>query len=246
MLPRSWLSPTPKEADIAAQSHNTGSLPVFSHEEPANSSLADTGRPIIERATTAALSTPHDAVLAELHGRTPKFDVSKQSADTNQSPPEGARDGTSQTGSATSPEPVYDPFSGGLAYILSQSSPPDQTGEVGTANFEQSKNELWSQLGRIRELQSEIAVMHVQMEGIGGGDGRMLKKAAHARTPTDNILGEEWPDPAEEEEDKWRERDAEFANLAQAFEGRHASIDNIMDKVRVTTMKDVCLLIVCA
>ena len=68
------------------------------------------------------------------------------------------------------------------------------------------------------------------MEGMGAGDGRTHKKS-HARTPTDNILSGEWPDPAEEEEDKKRERDSEFANLAQAFAGRHASIDNIMNKV---------------
>ena len=209
-------------------------------------------KPGAERAVTAALSTPHDAVLAELQGRTPKVGSSQLSgpAVTGPSPgsPERAQDTgttpaqTSPPTSDTSPEPVYDPFSGGLAYILPPRSPPEG-GDAG--GFEQSKDELWSQLGRIRELQSEIAVMHVQMEGLGAGDGRVPKKA-HTRTPTDNILSEGWPDPMEEEEDKNRERDAEFASLAQAFEGRHASINNIMNKVRTRCVYALAWLNICA
>ncbi|THG97731.1 hypothetical protein EW026_g4331 [Hermanssonia centrifuga] len=124
-----------------------------------------------------------------------------------------------------SPEPVYDPFSGHLAFILPPQAPTDP------AHDETTKHELWTQLGRIRELQSEIAIMHTRMEGIGLGEHRHPKKGP-VRTHTDTIVvGEEWADAAEEEHDKRKARDAEFENLAQAFEGRHAAIDEIMDKL---------------
>ena len=241
MFPRSWISPRSNEAELASEPPKQSSLPAYSHEEPAMSSAA--GRHPVERAITAALSTPHDAVLAEIHGHTPRLDASKPAADTSQGAadqgPEGSVQATSlSTGAA--PEPVYDPFSGGLAYILPPRSPSEQGAESVAPNFQQSKDELWSQLGRIRELQSEIAVMHVQMEGVGNGDGRVPKKV-HTRTPTDNIMGEDWPDPGQEEEDKKRARDAEFANLAQAFEGRHTSVDTIMKKVYISS--GICYLV---
>ena len=66
-----------------------------------------------------------------------------------------------------------------------------------------------------------------------GADGGRLAKKPPPRTHTDTIVvGEEWPDPVEEAAARERAQDAEFDNLAKAFEGRHAAIDGIMDKVR--------------
>ncbi|EKM48511.1 uncharacterized protein PHACADRAFT_33847 [Phanerochaete carnosa HHB-10118-sp] len=232
VLPKSWLAPRTNEATRPPESSKPATLPVPSYDDPAKVS-PNSAWLGAERAVTAALSTPHDAVLAELQGRTPKVGSSQLSgpAVMSSASPERAQDaGASPTQTSplteASPEPVYDPFSGGLAYVLPPRTPPD--GDAG--EFGQSTDELWAQLSRIRELQSEIAGMHVQMEGMGAADGRVLRKA-HARTPTDNVHSGEWPDPAEEEEDRKRERDTQFANLTQAFEGRHASIDNIMNKV---------------
>ncbi|KIP12527.1 hypothetical protein PHLGIDRAFT_113609, partial [Phlebiopsis gigantea 11061_1 CR5-6] len=126
--------------------------------------------------------------------------------------------------------PVYDPSTGTLAFVLPPGTPPPPPPPCADeGGFAQSKDELWARLGRIRGLQSEIAGMHVQMEGIGAGDA--LKKAQHARTPTEPAHEDDWPDLAQEEEEKRRERDLDFAHLAQAFQGRRAAIESIMDKL---------------
>ncbi|GJE99634.1 hypothetical protein PsYK624_159050 [Phanerochaete sordida] len=236
MLPKSWLTPRANDSALPPEPPPPAALPALGPEDAAKAAPGS-ARPGLERAVTAALATPHDAVLAELQGRTPRVGSSQLSgpAVTTPAPPAAGppqpQPQTSPLSSEASPEPVYDPFSGGLAYVLPPRSPEDAAAAAaGGGGFEQSKDELWARLARIRELQSEIAVMHLQMEGVGAGDGRVHRKA-HARTPTENILGDEWPDPEEEEADKKRERDSEFANLAQAFAGRHASIDNIMGKL---------------
>lgn len=232
MLPKSWLTPRANHNAPLPPEREQATVPTPGTALPASATPAS-ARPGLERAVTAALATPHDAVLAELQGRTPRVGPSQLLGPAVTTPNHAQDAGPSpatQTSPPTSdgsPEPVYDPFSGGLAYVLPPRTPPDD-GDAPAGTFEQSKDELWAQLGRIRELQSEIAVMHAHMEGIA--DGRVLKRA-HTRTPTENILTGEWPDPAEEEEDKQRERDSEFANLTQAFAGRHDSIGNIMNKL---------------
>lgn len=199
-------------------------------------------RPVIDRAITAAISTPHDAVLAELQGQRQDLNTSAK-IDANSSvlptipslgslergpgapsPSQGLRSAAATPNG--SPEPIYDPFTGTLAYVLPAQSPND----VDSSHFEQAKDELWSQLGRIRELQSEIAVMHVQMEGVGQSDSR--PKKGQGRTHSDTIVGEEWPDPEQIEQEQKKARDAEFESLAKAFEGRHTAIGKIMNKAR--------------
>lgn len=235
MLPREWLPVK------ASNKHNDSQPPQPSKEGPVapeRSSKADR-RPSLDRAITAAVSNPHDAVLAELQGQRPDVDTSaKIDADSSAalaipsvgslehpgaSPGPGARSATASPNAI--PEPIYDPFTGGLAYIF----PPSQ--DHDSSPFEQAKDELWSQLSRIRELQSEIANMHTQMEGVGVGDARKPKRGPQ-RTHSDTIVGDEWPDLAEVEHEQNKARDAEFASMAQAFEGRHAAIGKIMDKVR--------------
>lgn len=234
MLPRSWLAPNSNKPSFTQEPAKQSTLPARSTDDTA--ALPTTARPPIERAVTAALATPHDAVLAELQGRTPRTGTSHVSADAALGGDAPGTGQTQQTGTSLSalatPEPVWDPSTGNLAYIIPPRLVDGDAGGGSPRSFEQSKDELWARLGRIRELQSEIAGMHVQMEGIGAGEGRIMKRA-HVRTPTDNMLSEEWPEPGQEEEDKKKERDAEFSKLAQAFQGRHAAIDDIMTKVRV-------------
>lgn len=235
MLPKSWLTPKGGDTELPPQNEKQHTA-ATSIDDGAKS----TARPSLDRALSAALYTPHDAVLAELQGKkaTPDPAATRATLDapaaTRSASLERAQGAsspnalhTSPANSSASPEPICDPFSGGLAYILPAPSPDDA--DAGNSS-EQSKDELWAQLGRIRELQSEIAVMHAQMEGIGGGDGRNLKKAP-TRSPTDNILGEEWPDAAHDADDKKRERNADFDNLSKAFEGRHNAVDGIMNRV---------------
>lgn len=230
MLPKEWNT-TKSTNDTVTSSQNATDNPQKSPFRPA-----------VDRAITAALSTPHDAVLAELQGQRPDVITSARidaeslalptipslgSLEHAPSPVQGA---SARSAVATptngSPEPLYDPFSGTLAYILPQQS----ANEAESSHFELAKDELWCQLGRIRELQSEIAGMHVQMEGVGQSEGRNPKKG-QSRAHSDTIMGDEWPDADQIEQELHKARDVEFDGLAKAFEGRHAAIGKIMNKV---------------
>ena len=207
----------------------------------------------------AALPTPHDAVLAELQGLRDGGQQAAHMADMSRNAPRlsvipsvGSLERTERTAtpsgglprSATSTpgiahEHLFDPFSGNLAGVM---VPKKDTAdrEVVASQFDQRRDELWARLSSIRELQSEVASLHVQMEGIGLNDIRGGKRAAGvaARMHTDTIpVAEEWdePDSAADavEEQRKRARDAEFTNLAETFKGRREAIDAIMDKVSV-------------
>ena len=235
MLPRDWLPGKSSEGRQSSQEPQERKGNPDSQEK----SNKTTPRPTIDRAITAAVSTPHDVVLAELQGQRPDINTSaKIDAELpatmpsvgslerhGASPGPGIRSGTASPNA--SPEPIYDPFTGSLAFVFPSSHDRD------SSPFEQAKDELWSQLGRIRELQSEIAIMHTQMEGVGVSDTRKPKRGP-ARTHSDTIGVEEWPELAEVEQEQNKARDAEFASLSQAFEERHSAIGKIMDKVCVT------------
>lgn len=219
-------------------------------EDVANSS------PPLDRVITAPLSTPHDAVLSQLLGRRgstsqdsliapdparhmlPKISIdgtasSLYRSDETPPPSQAPQTQTGLRSASASPHsaqhvPIYDPFTGALAGVMT-SPVHDHEGSqaMSDADFDQTRDELWAHLARIRELQSEIAGMHLQMEGIGSSDARSARRAAGAtRRPT-----EEWDDPGEAEERRKAARDAEFATLAENFRGRRVAIDGIMNKV---------------
>lgn len=122
---------------------------------------------------------------------------------------------------------------------------------------------MWSHLSKVLDLQSQIAKMHIDMEGVGGGDGR--KKAQGKRhAARASVLGddrrmyhsppslrmramsnastigtivdekeadEEGVNVTDEETERNRAREEEFAKLANQFEGKKESIREIMNKV---------------
>ncbi|KAI0734629.1 hypothetical protein C8Q72DRAFT_806972 [Fomitopsis betulina] len=218
--------------------------------------VANSNPPALDRTITAApLSTPHDVVVSQLLGRRastsqeslvtpdparhtlPKISIDGTASSLYHSdetpPPSQARSGlrsASASPLSAQPEhvPIYDPFTGALAGVM---TPPVHDPEGGQAmsdtDFDQTRDELWVHLARIRELQSEIAGMHLQMEGVGSSDARSARRAAGAtRRAT-----EEWDDPGEAEERSKAMRDAEFATLAETFRGRRVVIDGIMNKL---------------
>ncbi|KAH9951042.1 hypothetical protein B0H21DRAFT_685694 [Amylocystis lapponica] len=201
----------------------------------------------MDRAVTAALSTPHDAVLAEIYGRPSTLSPLKTDVGSHAQGPRilssaGSLDRTVSPSFAGlqsaasspdhSPEPVYDPFTGGLAGVIVPPR-PERDREPSNAPLDQVKDELWAHLARIRELQSEIAGMHVQMEGIGLGEVRGTKRAAGVgRVHSDTIHAtEEWEDPDAAAEHGKAARDAEFTQLTESFKTRRTAIDGIMDKL---------------
>ncbi|KAI1793819.1 hypothetical protein LXA43DRAFT_1119974 [Ganoderma leucocontextum] len=210
-----------------------------------------------DRPVTAPLATPHDAVLAELQGtrrdgssnsvhnadqsrHAPRLSVipSVGSLERTATPSAGRSRSATSTPGATH-EQLIDPFSGNVVGIM---VPKKNTAERDAiaSQFDQRRDELWARFSSIRELQSEVASLHVQMEGIGLNDMRGGKRAAGvgARMHADAIpVVEEWdePDGAADavEEQRKRARDAEFTNLAETFKGRREAIDAIMNKACV-------------
>ncbi|GBE77777.1 hypothetical protein SCP_0106590 [Sparassis crispa] len=224
-----------------------------------DSAAPSSSRPSMRR-VVSALSTPHDAILAELHGRQPKLDPSAGTdASTTTNLPainvgtvtsagsldlSDARNATAspaaqgvRSGATSSPEagaePIYDPFSGALLGVIVPHA-PDSDGERadGGAQFDQAKDELWTHLSRIRELQNEIAGLHLQMEGVGLSEVRGPKRPPGPRVHSDTIASiDEWEGPAEAEEHKKYARDAELVNLNETFVARKAAIDGVMSKL---------------
>ncbi|KAH9947153.1 hypothetical protein B0H21DRAFT_740507, partial [Amylocystis lapponica] len=208
----------PASASATNDIHHSPTRPSFDVEPTSfdiNHSEGLSVRPSMDRAVTAALSTPHDAVLAEIYGRPStlsplKTDVGSHAQGPRIFSPSFAGLQSAASSPDHSPEPVYDPFTGGLAGVIVPPR-PERDREPSNAPLDQVKDELWAHLARIRELQSEIAGMHVQMEGIG--------------------LGEEWEDPDAAAEHGKAARDAEFTQLTESFKTRRTAIDGIMDKL---------------
>ncbi|KAH9846843.1 hypothetical protein C2E23DRAFT_907547 [Lenzites betulinus] len=217
-------------------------------------------------AVTAALATPHDAVLAGLQGprslsepplppplpdyslrAAPKLSVlpsvgSQARSERTASPSPGGPRSTASSPGTTTQEALFDPFSGALVGVMvPRKSDRDHERDAAAEHFEQTRDELWARLASIRELQSTVASMHVQMEGTGLTDARNAKRAAGAagRVHSDTIRVddvEDWDTPdgramdAAEDERK-RARDAEFSDMAETFKGRRKAIDDIMGKL---------------
>lgn len=263
-------------------------------------------QPATDHQFVPVLSTPHDAVLADISGHPlnampfstsdvvrsdiassvplPKPSLGSMERVDGTTSPSGTLgksiivgDLTSAAGpsSATSPVPntapeleqMYDPFTGQPIGFLPPHSSPNSRIPVqinpsprdashersetvqSQAQFEQSKEDLWSHVAKIRKLQSEIAGMHIDLEGIGqggdafgvslgggngGGVGGMPKRPSGpgGRLHGDTIGGgEQWYDPEEEEKERKRAMDAEFQTLAETFDGRAGAINGIMEKV---------------
>ncbi|KAI0274992.1 hypothetical protein BC834DRAFT_965441 [Gloeopeniophorella convolvens] len=185
-----------------------------------------------KRAFTAALNTPHDAVLAELQGHHPDHDPSAridatpstsalglQSIDTLPAATSEAP-GSAISAASPLPESLYDPFTGAMMGVLAPASTSAQTGE-----------DLWARLVRIRALQAEVAGMHVTMEGIGLSDA----SAPRMRNTSPRTVGERLEDDADSDADRgseaeeWRAR--EFEQSERRFDGRKQEIEQIMAKL---------------
>ena len=190
-------------------------------------------RPSFERGVTTAVSTPHDVVLAELFSHRPVPEVIEVVSARSEAE-------TSRRAQSPSRTPLHDPFAGSLIGLSvpddgdhAQSDPP---------NVEASKEDLWSHMGNIKDIQTQIANMHVAMENIGLGHqaDQLAVERVHSTVASE---GEKWGDTVEGEDDEVKEKDAreqEFTKLANKFHGRKEATENIMTKVLVAVIT-VCL-----
>ena len=184
-------------------------------------------RPSLERGVTTAVSTPHDAVLAELFPHRP--------GTIPEVPEVASRSDEAETSHhrAQSPirTPLYDPFAGSL---IGQSIQDDgDHAHNDRTNPEARKEDLWSHMADVRDIQTQIANIHVAMENIGLGHqaDQLSVERVHSTVASE---GEKWEDAVEGEDDEVNEKDAreqEFAKLANKFHGRKEATENIMAKV---------------
>lgn len=139
---------------------------------------------------------------------------------------------------------LHNPYDGAVIGTLDISAHP----EAHFMSEAQSENEeLWTRLTQVLDLQAQIAKLHVNMEGVGNTQAASdySSPKPNIRVPTRNwgstgrlsemMVEDEGVDVKAEtaaEEMKSRQREEEFARLAQQFEARKAGTDDIMDKVR--------------
>ena len=225
--------------------------PKQSLDEPSHTSTIDLSRPSADlvdekpaqRAATTTLPTPHDALLAELHGRATAADMPTNETLATENQPLSRLNNPHRVGSTLSElsstsEPLFDPFTGALIGDL---LPGDGEQDRGAEN-----EDLWTHLSKILRLQSDIAEMHVQMEGIGlkkpgVAPGKSKGEGIHGRPSADgtrewgeNAADERVDEDADEEAENKRKREEEFAGLNDKFTGRKDAIDGIMKNVKVT------------
>lgn len=198
-----------------------------------------TGRPSLERGVTTAVATPHDAVLAELfsHKPGPGADRTETVSETPEVPSRKEEVEANHRPQSPGRTPLHDPFAGSLIGLSIQDD-ADLHVHDNRANFEARKEDLWSHMANIRDIQTQIANMHVAMENIGLGHqaDQLSVERVHSTTASE---GEKWEDAVEGEDDEVKEKDAreqEFTKLANKFQGRKEATENIMTKVLVAVL----------
>ncbi|KAF4604930.1 hypothetical protein EYR40_003713 [Pleurotus pulmonarius] len=124
-----------------------------------------------KRATTTAISTPHDAVLAELQSSHAHPNVDLSARIEEQGFPEllVGLDAPFQDSEYVQrtymPDQLQDPFTGAPLGILAAGS------EAKTNLFSLRHQDMWTHLSKVLELQGEIAKLHIDMEGITASGG---------------------------------------------------------------------------
>ena len=276
----SWFASKPDDEKITDPSRRSAEAPAGTN--PFQSSTVDPADPTIEplrRSITAALSTPHDAVLAELHGHYPDLETSARidgddvpgllthdagdgnNVNVNEYAGHGPSSGlaglphsflTNFAEAKAGEEILHDPFEGKSLGTLVPPNPilrPEAHTNLSEAA--RKNEELWTHLSRVLELQSKVATMHVEMEGIRGrpgeGKGKGGLKTGRSweegmgmgvRSRATSMAGggggedEGVGVEGDEEAEKNKAREEEFANLAEKFEGTKDSINDIMSTVR--------------
>ncbi|KAM6498559.1 hypothetical protein JOM56_006507 [Amanita muscaria] len=200
-------------------------------------------------------ATPHDQALSAIRSQLGTADgITSPSANTSpigfMSSP-SSLPGVSQD-SDFHREVLTDPYDGTtlgiMIFTTDPSANPQTSGDHNDANTnEHCRNEeLWTQLSRITDLQTEIARMHLDMEGIsvGKGKGKMGERKNRRQRKSGEGIRHSQSDGGleeydveggmgmdDEETEQNRARQEEFTKLADQFEGRKESIDDIMTKL---------------
>ena len=184
-----------------------------------------------EESLVSSFSTPHDTFLEQFN----RIDASALIARQQQRSSRPLFPGL-----APPPEPldtVYDPFDGSVLGTLVK---PDRVlhPEAHALLSDPKNEELWIPLSKVLDLQGQVAHLHAEMEGIGMKAGDYAKGKSKGKMAAKNWVQSDTEDEgvdvkteADEEEKQNREREQEFARLADQFKGRKQGIKEMMNKV---------------
>lgn len=149
------------------------------------------------------------------------------------------------------PDNYYDPFTGELTAKLTPLADGDNKdrervredfGGPGSFESQHTSSAIWSQLAKIRDLQSNISNMHIQMEGVGVSGHH--SRPFHRRNLSAVDLGLEFSMMEELDTNVdsgglnalGTDPEVDFDRLAGKLKGREDQIEKIMDTVSSTRL----------
>lgn len=156
-----------------------------------------------------AAPNPHDTAILEVEAKISQAERLASSTSSSNTAP--AHDVPSTSNPL--PEPLYDPATGVQRGMFEP---------VACSDNQDTGDEVWGHLARMRALQSEIAKMHMNMEGLGEGTGAMNVEV-DADIDVETV-------PSQEEEEAAK-RQKEFEKLPEKFKGRADNINAMMAKL---------------
>lgn len=209
--------------------------------------MIDEGIPIAHPHSLATdLHTPHDAALSELYAKT--SDSNRNNEGDLKAPNSASLTSPGPAPKSSPHEVVRDPFDGshvGTLVLPDRNFHPEA--HIPLSDAASRNEEIWSYLSTVLDLQSQIAGLHLEMEGIGtkndrgkgkGKGNRSLnvqRPPVRAASGTAELLDLEHDvgvgEDEDEEQRKDREREEDFERLADQFEGRKEGVNHIMSKV---------------
>ncbi|KAF9015644.1 hypothetical protein BDQ17DRAFT_1341411 [Cyathus striatus] len=190
----SWFGQ--KSSSGETDTHRRSTEPLSTRNRPSASTTTDVPPQPSNSPKTAfdGITTPHDTVLSRLTGA---VQVSSQQGGAPEqetingpnilqphvSPSIPAKSTGSIQSSPRPPslqDPLQDPFDGSTIGML---APQDSS--MDARNNDQKAEEMWTHLSRVLELQGEIAMMHMNMEGIRlGKAGDAKSKGKGSSSPS--------------------------------------------------------------
>lgn len=121
-------------------------------------------------------------------------------------------------------------------YSLTENLYDPATGSIlGVFAPVEHEDTMWTQLAQIRDMQAEIATMHLQMEGITSAGERVRP----TREDSYEDPGSAEPTISSMEQREKRAKDAEFARLEEKFARKKESIDALMEKVSAVNVHEI-------
>jgi hypothetical protein len=219
--------------------------------------------PLAPKATNPfEFRTPHDDALEQLDAEHPELGMLNKGPPLDlEFPLPAGVDPKDVPARGTSPDTLYDPFSGlpvGSFALQPHGDPhgsgdsyfPDGVGlgtslggsaPAGSASFDGARSALWAHLARVRALQAHVADAHVALEGAALGE-RPGAAPAGARRMSSTVgvpgAGRRRAsatldrEDVDEDAERRREREDEFGRLPGRLAGRAEAVEDIMHKVR--------------